>query len=324
MILSGDIGATKCNLALFDVRGGKLQSLALHRFISNRFSGLDHVLREFLRETRTQVRVAAFGAAGPVIDDCVRGTNLPWVIDGRALAATFGFERVVLLNDLEATGYGLAWLEPGDLLTLHPGRPVREANQAIIAPGTGLGEAILFWDGSRHVVSPTEGGHADFAPRTEEEIELLRFLKKRHRSVSAEHVVSGPAFRALHEFLDPSVRHVSFDDPAADPAPEITRRAREGSCGVCGKAVAMWIAACAAEAGNLALKALARGGLYLAGGIVPKILDAMRGDAFLRAFREKDCFEDLLAQIPVHVVLKEDLPVLGAAARAASLAGLLP
>jgi glucokinase len=180
-----------------------------------------------------------------------------------------------------------------------------------------LGEAILNWNGNRYIVSPSEGGHADFAPRTEREIELLRYLKTMHPYVSFELVVSGRGFLVLHEFLNPKVRHPSFDEPGADPAPEITRLGLEGKCPVCVETLDLFVTLYGAEAGNLALKALARGGVFVAGGIAPKILPKMQSGAFFQAFCEKERFQELLSHIPIHIVLNEEAPLLGAAAEAA-------
>ena len=247
----------------------------------------------------------------------VRITNLSWGLDADTLERQLGTRHIVLLNDLEATGYSLACLTPQDLCTLNEGTPVPQRNQALIAAGTGLGEAILNWNGNRYIVSPSEGGHCDFAPRTEREIELLRYLKTMHPFVSFELVVSGRGFLVLHEFLNKNVRHPSFDEPGADPAPEITRLGLEGKCPVCVETLDLFVTLYGAEAGNLALKALARGGVFVAGGIAPKILPKMQSGAFFQAFCEKERFQELLSHIPIHIVLNEEAPLLGAAAEAA-------
>ncbi len=329
MILAGDIGGTKCNLALFEARHGALRRVAHYRFESRNYSRLEEIVTEFVRQTgdgssegASKITAAGFGVAGPVIDQRVQATNLPWLVDGRALGRTLGIEPVVLMNDLEATGYSLARLQPSEVCTLNEGTSAPKANQALIAAGTGLGEAILFWDGSRHIVAATEGGHADLAPRTEQEIELLRFLKKQYANVSFELILSGRGFRTIHEFLSSTVKHPSFDVPDEDPAAEITHLGLAGSCPVCLQTLDLWTALYGAEAGNLALKALARGGVYVAGGIAVKILPKLKDGIFLRAFADKEKFGMLLSQIPVHVVLNEDAPLLGAAARAVAVVGV--
>ncbi len=322
MILAGDIGGTKCNLALYEDRAGTLCRVAQRRFPSKNYSRLEEIITEFVRETGVaKITAAGFGVAGPVVEQRVRATNLPWVVDRAPLAQKLGTEHVALMNDLEATAYSLARLQLSELCTLNEGKPAPRSNRALIAAGTGLGEAILFWDGDRHVVAASEGGHADFAPRTETEIELLRFLKKRYEQVSFELILSGRGFRTLHEFLDPAAKHPGFDAPDADPAPEITRSALAGSCPVCVKALDLWTALYGAEAGNLALKLMARGGVYVAGGIAVKILTKLKDGTFVRAFCDKEKLGILLQQFPIYVVLNEEAPLLGAASQAAALVG---
>lgn len=326
MILAGDVGGTKCNLAVFEARAGALRRMTQRRFESKNYSHFEEIVSEFVRQIESsgeggEVTAAGFGVAGPVIDRSVRATNLPWLVDAASLERLLGSAGVVLLNDLEATAHSLALLRPSELCQLNEGVSAPQANKALLAAGTGLGEAILFWDGERHLVAATEGGHADFAPRDDQEIELLRSLKKRHAHVSFELILSGRGFRSIHEFLDPAVRHPSFDAPDADPAPEITRLALAGSCPVCVRTLHMWTAIYGAEAGNLALKSLARGGVYVAGGIAVKILPKLKDGTFLRAFCDKGRFGILLGQIPIYVVLNEDAPLLGAAAHAAAVIG---
>jgi glucokinase len=242
-------------------------------------------------------------------------------VDGHGLAKQLATENVVLLNDLEATAHSLALLEPSEISLLNPGVAVPQATQALLAAGTGLGEAILFWAGDRYVVASSEGGHADFAPRTEQEIGLLRHLKKQNPFVSVELIVSGRGFRTVHEFLDPSVRHPSFDATGVDAAPEITRLGLEGRCPVCVQTLDLWTAIYGAEAGNLALKVLARGGIWVAGGIAIKIRRKMEDSTFFRAFCEKEKFGPLMAQIPIRMVLNDEAPLLGAASQAAQVSG---
>jgi len=328
MILAGDVGGTKCNLAVFDDRKGTLQPIFQRLLPSRNYPDFESVIRDFLTqaspalaEIAGKITAAGFGVAGPVVDGRVRATNLPWILDAAALARKFAIEDVVLLNDLEASGYGLESLRPHDLFTLNPCTPVPGANKALIAAGTGLGEAILFWDGSRYIVSASEGGHCDFAPRTDTEIELLRFLQKRGVYLEYETILSGRGFRLLHEFVAPDVKHASFDTKGADPAPEIAQAGLAGTCPHCVKVLELFVAIYGAEAGNLALKSLPRSGMYVAGGIAVKILEKMKDGTFLRSFREKAILGNLLAQIPIYVVLNQHLPVLGAAARAAMLVG---
>ena len=330
MILAGDIGGTKCNLALYQVQAEKCQQVVKRRYESRKFSSFDTIIAKFLDETGGvtkdagvgKIDAAGFGVAGPVIDNRVKATNLPWIVDGAALEGQLGTSHVVLLNDLEATGYSLELLSPSEISTLNRGVPSPRAAQALIAAGTGLGEAILFWNGDRYAIASSEGGHVDFAPRTEQEIELLRYMKQRHEFVSPELILSGRGFRAVHEFLDPSVRHSSFDGSEDDAAPEITRLGLEGQCPVCVQTLDLWTALYGAEAGNLALKVLARGGVWVAGGIAVKIRKKMEDGTFFRAFCEKEKFAALMAQIPMQMVLNEEAPLLGAMSQAAKAAGL--
>ncbi len=319
MFLAGDLGGTKSNLAAFEVRAGKLRCLHRQKYPSQEFARFEDVLEAFCREVDGKFRAACFGVAGPVFENRVHTTNLPWLLDGGALARHLGVERVTLLNDMDATFHGTGVLEPEEIYPLQAGSPAPHANQALIAAGTGLGEAIRYWSGHQYIVVATEGGHADFAPRTEQEIELLRFMKKSHDPVSFELLVSGRGFRAIHEFLAPGARHPSFEDPHADPAPEITHQALEGTCRVCAQTVELWVELYGAEAGNLALKALARGGVYVAGGIAVKIFPKMKAGGFVEAFVRKEKFEKVLAEFPSRLVLNQDAPLLGAAAVAAGL-----
>ena len=324
MILAGDVGGTKCNLALAEQYDGGLVIRHQRRFVSRQYTRFSDVVAAFLAgagdaiasSAAGRIVAAGFGVAGPVIGNRVNVTNLGWELDAGALARQIGTSSVLLLNDLEATAYGLPWLAPDDLFALNTGKPRLHAAKALIAAGTGLGESILHWDGDRYIVAPTEGGHCDFAPRTDQEIEFLRYMKKIEEPVSFEMILSGHGFQRLHEFLDAGVRHPGFDDPEIDPAAEITRRALEGSCPICVRALDLWVALYGAEAGNLALKTLSLGGLFVAGGIAPKIMPKMSDGTFLRAFCRKSKFAALLADVPIHVVLRDEAPILGAAAEA--------
>jgi glucokinase len=330
VILAGDIGGTKCNLALYHVQAEKYRQIFKCRYESRKFSSFDTIIATFLDETSdatkdagaAKIEAAGFGVAGPVIDYRVKATNLPWIVDRTALTGLLGTSHVILLNDLEATGYSLGLLGPSEISILNRGVPSTGAAQALIAAGTGLGEAILFWNGECYAVAGSEGGHTDFAPRTEQEIELLRYMKKRHEFVSPELILSGRGFRTVHDFLDPSVRHSSFDGTEDDAAPEITRLGLEGQCPVCVQTLDLWTALYGAEAGNLALKVLARGGVWVAGGIAVKIRKKMEDGTFFRAFCEKEKFGALMTQIPIHMVLNEEAPLLGAMSQAARAAGL--
>jgi glucokinase len=330
VILAGDIGGTKCNLALFEVHGKSHRKIIDQRYESREFPTFDEMIAKFLLDTRDEtkgagkhyIEGAGFGVAGPVIDHRVKATNLPWIVDRATLAKQLGTPHVVLLNDLEATAHSLALMAPTELSTLNQGTPSPQSTQALLAAGTGLGEAILFWDGKQYLVASSEGGHTDFAPRTEQEIELLRYMKKQFEFVSLELILSGRGFRTIHSFLDASVTHPSFEGAEADAAPEITRLALAGQCPVCVQTLDLWVSLYGAEAGNLALKVLARGGVWVAGGIAVKIRKKMEDGAFFRAFCEKEKFGALLAQFPIHMVLNEEAPLLGAMSQAIQAAGI--
>lgn len=326
MILAGDVGGTKCNLALFSEKNGKLEEVFRQRFASKDFAKFDLIIKEFTRQASAhlngdKVRAAGFGVAGPVINNRIHATNLPWVIDEESLAKGLNLETVALMNDLGAWGHSLEHLPPEDFIVLNPGKAVPGASRALLAAGTGLGESILFWDGRRYRVVPSEGGHSDFAPHTEQQIELLKFMRARYPQVSWELILSGRGFRTLHEFLSSSVRHPVFDDPEADPAPFITKAGLAKECPVCAQTLDLWTDIYGAEAGNLALKVLALGGVYVAGGIAMKIMPKMKDGSFFKAFKDKWHFGEMLSHIPVSVVLNESAPLIGAAHEAlASLA----
>ena len=318
MILAGDVGGTKCNLALFSEKGGKLTTVFRQRFASKEFAQFDRIVKEFSRQAAPHlsadgVVAAGFGVAGPVVNGRVHATNLPWTVDAGILAKELKVPNIVLLNDLGATGHSIEYMQPEDFCVLNPGKAEPGGTRALLAAGTGLGQSFLVWDGSRYRVAPSEGGHSDFAPNSEQQIELLRFMRRRYPQVSWELILSGRGFRTLHEFLSPTVRHASFEDPDADPAPEITRNGLAKSCPVCTETLDLWAAIYGAEAGNLALKVLALGGVYVAGGIAVKILDKIKDGAFFKPFKNKWHFEALLSDVPVSVVLNESAPLLGAA-----------
>jgi glucokinase len=327
MILAGDIGGTKCNLAAFEQRGATLHLLFQKRSATRDFSSFEHLVDTFGREAGTMQSAASFsaaglGVAGTVLDGRLHAINLPWVLDATALAAQLllPVEDIVLMNDLVATACSIDKLPSTDFLALNQVASQPNASKALIAAGTGLGEAMLFWDGTRYHASPSEGGAADFAPRTEQEVQLLHFLKRRLPRVSCEEVFSGRGFRRVHEFLDPALRHPSFEEAASDSAREITQHALAGTCHTCAQALDLWIDAFGSEAGNLALRVLAYGGVYLAGGIALKILPKLKQGSFIRSFSDKAPLSSVLARIPIFVILNEDAPLLGAAYEAFSVA----
>jgi len=318
VILAGDVGGTKCNLALFAEKNGELEVVFRERFASKEFAQFDLIIKEFSRRAAphlgsSKIRAAGFGVAGPVINNRIHATNLPWIVDAETLSKEVGVGSIVLINDLGATGHSLEHLPPEDFCVLNPGKPLRGASRALLAAGTGLGEGILFWDGTRYKVVPSEGGHSDFAPRTEQQIELLKFMRRRYPQVSWELILSGRGFRTLHEFISPNVKHPVFEDPDADPAPFITKSGLDKSCPICVQALDLWTSVYGAEAGNLALKVLALGGVYVAGGIAVKILPKMIDGTFFNSFKDKWHFTNMLADVPLSIVLNESAPLIGAA-----------
>ncbi len=320
MIIAGDIGGTKSQLIAYDESGEKLREIARKRYATRDFSSFENLIGEFSKHAsgsyaNLQVSAAGFGVPGTVVDGRLHAFNIPWVLDSTSLAASLNLQRdrVVLMNDLVATARGLQKLEAEDLCYLNRGVDHPSENIAVIAAGTGLGEAVLYWDGRGHRAAPSEGGAADFAPRSDREIAFLTFLKKRLTRVSCEELFSGRGFRPIHEFLAPDVRHESFRKPAGESAQEITQHALAGTCQACVDTLEFWTDAFGAESGNLALRVLAYGGVYLAGGIAVKILPLLQKSTFCQAFADKGPLASLLANIPIAVVLNEDAPLLGAA-----------
>lgn len=300
MDIAGDIGGTHTRIALF--RPGDPEPAALEIYASRDHDGLESMLRAFLAAHPAEVTRAAFGVAGPVHAGRAQTTNLPWPVDAAGVAAALGLDRVGLVNDLVANAYGIAELGADDLAVLNAGDPRAGGNAAVISAGTGLGEAGLYWDGRRHHVLASEGGHTDFAPMNDAEAALRVHLAAKHGHVSYERVCSGMGLVAIHEFLGGS----GLDGMA------ITSGARSGDA-VCARALDMMVAIYGAEAGNLALKLLATGGVYVGGGIAPQLLPRLRDGAFMRAFTSKGRFADLLRQVPVQVILNDRTALLGAA-----------
>ena len=327
MILAGDIGGTKTSIAVFSLENGKLVQQVKKSYSSKDFPSLEAVLEEFAALHHAPIGAASFGVAGPVVDGMVKTTNLPWLVDSLALARGLGLDSVVLLNDLEATGYGAATLGAAEFNTLNAGASVAGVTRALLAAGTGLGEAILYPVADSYRVLASEGGHADYAPRTAIEIDLLRYLAARFGHVSYERVISGPGLLNIYNFLKDSGRYAEPEWlrerlAAGDPSAEISEAALAGAAEICVHALDMFVSAYGAEAGNLALRAKALGGVYIGGGIAPKILDKLADGAFMRAFVDKGRYAELLTRVPVRVILNPDTALRGAASYgAASLTG---
>lgn len=325
MILAGDIGGTTTRLGLFSASEGKPRAEATEEFAGREHDSLEPILSRFLARHPAPIESACFGVAGPVIEGVVRMPNLPWVVEGRRLQLLTGARRVLLINDLEALAYGALFLGPESFAWLQRGEPVERGAIGIIAAGTGLGEALLFWNGGRYVAIPSEGGHADFAARTDIEIELLRFLRKKHRHVCCEHVVSGRGLANIFDFLRasgrPAPRELLERLASGDPAAAISGAALAGEAEIAAEALAIFVSAYGAEAGNLALRGKAIGGVYVGGGIAPKILPALARGDFLAAFVEKGSYRDFMERIPLAVIVNELAGLYGAAWHALASVG---
>ncbi len=326
MILAGDIGGTNARLAYFQPQNGHLRLVAERIYPSREHRELGEIVTQFLEDSKTRPDAACFGIAGPVRNGRVETSNLPWVVEQSRLANQIHLPSTLLINDLEASAWGIEALAPEDLVPLNRVSGPVVGNQAVIAPGTGLGEAGLFWDGSRHHVFACEGGHTDFGPHGDLQIELLRFLKARFGHVSYERVLSGPGLVNVYEFLRESGCGKESAEFAAalkqgDPAAVISRAALNGTQSLAEKALDLWIAVYGAEAANLALKVMATGGLFLGGGISPKVLPKLTGPLFMQAFVDKGRLRPLIESIPVQVITNEKAGLLGAARCAATRTG---
>ena len=322
MILAGDIGGTNARLAYFQSQNGHLRLMTERVFPSREHRELAEIVTKFLQESGTRPDAACFGIAGPVRNGRVETSNLPWVIEQSQLAEDIRVPSTLLINDLEASAWGIGALDAGDLVALNQVSEPVVGNQAVIAPGTGLGEAGLFWDGSRHHVFACEGGHTDFGPQGDLQIELVRFLRARFGHVSYERILSGPGLMNVYEFLrDRGCGTESAEFAAAlkkgDAAAVISRAALDGTQSLAEQALDLWIAVYGAEASNLALKVMATGGLFLAGGISPKILAKLAGPLFMQTFLDKGRLRSLVESIPVQVVTNDKAGLLGAARCAA-------
>jgi glucokinase len=318
VILAGDIGGTHARLAFFDLEGGRFRLLSATVFPSHEYSGLEQIVSEFIETTNTRPDQACFGIAGPVRNGRVETSNLPWVVEAKRLADRLGLETVLLINDLEANAWGIADLDVKDAVPLNQVKGTPSGNQAVISAGTGLGEAGMYWDGTHHQVFASEGGHTDFAPRNELEVELFRYLNARYGHVSYERILSGPGLVNVFNFLRDSGRGtepqwLTDEMQQFDPAATISKAAMTGNCPLCEQAIDIFVSVYAAEAGNLALKVMATGGIYLGGGIAPKILPKLSGQLFMHAFVNKGRMQPLLEAIPVKVITNDNTALLGAA-----------
>jgi glucokinase len=316
MILAGDIGGTKTLLGVFEPAPARPRPVLVRSFITLEFSDLSSMILRFMADCGSlagPIDRASFGVAGPVVGETARLTNVPWLIDARGIAAQFHFGHVGLLNDLQATAYAVPVLEGSELLTLQQGVRAEHGTIAIVAAGTGLGEASLCWFDEHYVPIPSEGGHADFAPRTEREIALLRELTARYGRASVEHVVSGPGMLNVHRLTHRGPCSAGIDVTERDAPIAMSQAAIDRRCSDCAEALSIFVEAYGAEAGNLALRSVSTGGVYVAGGVARGILPAITSGAFIRAFRDKPPLNDLVGAMPVHVVLNPETALLGAA-----------
>jgi len=328
-LLAGDIGGTSTRVGLFDVVKGRIVPVAVEKYVSHDHPGLDAIVQVFRGQHGEPIQGACFGVAGPVIAHHVETPNLAWDVDGSTLARALALPEVGLINDLEANAHGVFTLGAADFVELNAGATSPTGNIAVISAGTGLGEAGMYWDGARHHPFATEGGHTDFAPHTDLELELARYLRGTLGGhVSWERVVSGPGLARIYEFLRDTGRAV---EPAwltealkvGDAPAVISTAALEGKSDLCVKALDLFVDAYGDEAGNLALKLMATGGVYVGGGIAPRIIQKLREPRFMKAFADKGRLTPLLETIPVRVITNDETALFGAARCAALRASLL-
>ena len=332
MILAGDVGGTKVHLALYEFERGQLIHVRDEKFPAQEHAGLEEIVKKFIEESnRPDVTAACFGVPGPVRGGRLKLTNLPWTLDSRELSIALDVPHLFLINDLEANGYGIPELSTDQIFELAAGDPSAVGNRGLVSAGTGLGEALLVWNGKMHTPMASEGGHSDFSARNETEIELLRYLQKTLGGrVSFERVVSGIGLKNIYAFLRDEKK---LEEPAwlkermqhEDPNAVIGELGESGQNELCAQTLDIFAAAYGAEAGNMALKVLSVGGMYLGGGIAPKILKKMQDGAFMKAFADKGRLSDLLINMPVRIILESRAALIGAAAyaeaRAAELSG---
>jgi glucokinase len=318
MILAADVGGTKTNLAFFEVREEGLVVVEQARYASRDFNSLDELALHFLSEHRLQAQHACFAAAGPCHQGICEATNLPWHIDARKLQAELKVESALVINDLEATAYAVDILPDNDFVVLQKGSASAAGNAAVIAAGTGLGQAGMFWDGTQLRPFASEGGHSDFAPRNSLEADLFVFLRERFGHVAWERVLSGPGLLNLYQFFftrspaDASAK-VAEEMKQGDPAAVISQAAVSEQCAICTEALDLFVSLYGAEAGNLALKVMATGGVYIGGGIAPRILPALKKGTFVKSFQDKGRLRQLLEKIPIRIITTNRAALLGAA-----------
>ncbi len=319
MILAGEIGATRTRLAAFETEGSRLQLVVEKNYPSQHHDGLSGILADFVKTEGIPVHSACLGVAGPVRAGRSKISNLPWVIDAREVAKQLRLASVGLLNDLEAYAYGIDGLDSKDFISLSQGSEEAEGNRAVISAKTGLGMAGLYWDGFRHHPFACEGGHADFAPRNDLQMELMSYLQKRYGRISCERVLSGPGIRNIYDFLrdahkaeEPEWLRTELS-AAPDPPALISRIALEGKAAICDQTLSIFVSVFGAQTGNCALNFMSTGGLFIGGSIAAKIVPKMKDPVFMEAFLDKGRMETILKDMPVKIVANDDCGMIGAA-----------
>ena len=324
-VLAGDIGGTNARLAVYEVELTRYRELAAETFPSRQYSSLADIVASFMKAHDLRCQRACFGVPGPVVDGRAQTTNLPWLVDASRLATAAGVEVVAVVNDLEAQAFGIAALACEDFVVLNAGSPAAAGNRALIGAGTGLGQAGLYWDGHVHHPFACEGGHTSFAPHGELQVALLQFLANRYGHVSWERLLSGPGLANIYDFL---LEYRGAENPAwfveetqasGDAAPVITKAAMEGRSEICVETLDLFVELLGAEAGNLALKIMATGGLYVGGGIAPRVVEVLEQGRFMESFVDKGRLRSLLEAIPVQVIMNKNTALLGAARYAATV-----
>ena len=319
MILAGEIGATRTRLAAFETEGNRLQRVVEKNYVSQQHDGLSGILADFIKTEGIPVHSACLGVAGPVRAGRSKISNLPWVIDAREVAKQLGLSSVGLLNDLEAYAYGIDALESKDFITLSDGVEEAEGNRAVISAKTGLGMAGLYWDGFRHHPFACEGGHADFAPRNDLQMELLAYLQKKYGRISCERILSGPGIKNIYDFLR-DTRKVEEPEwlrtqmsAAPDPPALISQMALECKSAICDQTLSIFVSVFGAETGNCALNFMSTGGIFIGGSIAAKIIRKMNDPVFLESFLDKGRMGTILKDMPVKIVANDDSGMIGAA-----------
>lgn len=325
MILAGDIGGTKTNLAIFEEGAdGELLKREERTFPSKEYAGLEAVIAEFLRGRELPIEAGAFGVAGPVIEGVCRTTQLPWIVSRVSLQEVLGVLDVWVINDLEATAYGIPSLKEEQLVVLNLGERVEGGNIAVIAAGTGLGEAALIWDGAHYHAMASEGGHVDFAPRNELEIELLRYLLTKKHRISYERILSGPGIVNVYNFFrerglaeEPEWLRLEIE-ASDDAARTISQAALANRAEICVKTLDLFVSIYGAQAGNLALTIKATAGVFVGGGIAPKIIEKLKDGTFLKAYKDKGRLSHVVEDAPVAVIMEPKTALIGAASYASA------